>query len=75
MKNAFAIGAGVAAGVVVAGWLWRDEIAQGASDAVEAVNPVNNDNIFARGFNAVNRALFGWSEADTLGSKIYDWSH
>lgn len=45
-----------------------------AGDAVQAVNPVNPDNVFYGGTNAVGEALTG-DEDFNLGSWLYDQIH
>lgn len=59
--------AAAAAGVYLVYKLWH-----GAGAAVEAVNPVNPDNIFSEGAGAVSSALGG---SGSLGSDIYNWFH
>ena len=79
----------VAAGVVVvyaasrAASMAADAAAQAAADAAQAINPLNRDNIFYGGVNAVGGALVtdpagpgknadgSWS----LGGWIYDVTH
>jgi len=45
-----------------------------ASDVGNAVNPVNQDNVFHAGTNAVGEAVTG-EKGWTLGGQIYDWLH
>ena len=52
----------------------KHKAAQAVDDIGQAINPVNQDNIFASGVNAVGAKLSGnkhWS----LGSWIYDITH
>lgn len=45
-----------------------------AKDAINAVSPFNNDNVFSNGVDLLGKGLTGkdnWS----LGGSIYDWSH
>lgn len=47
---------------------------QAIDNTLAAVNPVNDENIFYQGTNAVGGALSGdqyWS----LGGQVYDWMH
>jgi len=59
-------GLAIGAGVVV----WKGKKA--LSDAGQAVNPVNPDNIFARGVNRIVQAVTGDPD-QTLGGQIFDW--
>ena len=62
-----AIGAVGIAGVVV--WQTRRAVSDAVSDAANAVNPANNDNIINRGFNS----LLGFTQRGTsFGSAIFD---
>ncbi len=65
------------AGIAAAAWL-LNRGAKAATEAVgtaaEAVNPVNNDNIFYQGVNAVGEKLTGRENFD-LGTWIYDITH
>lgn len=74
MKTETAAMLGAGAAVLVLGWLGARTVAQGASDAIDAVTPTNPDNVFYRGVNEVVRVLTGDPHA-TLGTKIYDWTH
>ena len=73
--KAIAIGAGVL-GVVYLGYKTVTKGAQVAQDVAQAVNPLNNDNVFATTVNKVGGAVAGddsggWS----LGGWIYDMTH
>jgi hypothetical protein len=62
--------------IAVGGGLFyaQRKAAQTVDDIGQAINPVNQDNIFASGVNAVGAKLSGnkyWS----LGSWIYDITH
>lgn len=71
----------LALGLVGAGLLWWGErtakkVVQAAGDGAvavgEAVNPVSQDNIFNKGFEA----LYGvFRPGKTLGGDIYEWTH
>lgn len=68
-------------GVVV--WKGLPKLAQAAKDAGQAVNPLNHDNVFAKGVNAVGGAIVSepagaGKNADgswTFGGWIYDVTH
>ena len=63
------IGIGIAG--VLAFWYLKNKAVQTAKDVGEAVNPIDQENIFNRGFNA-----FYGSVTDgkgTLGTDIADW--
>lgn len=47
-------------------------VGQGAIAVGTAVNPLNNDNVFATGVNKVVQAVTGDTSA-TLGTKLFDW--
>jgi hypothetical protein len=54
-------------GVLVIGLFLKKTL----SDAGQAINPVNPDNVFNRTFNSVYRAVTG--SRNTLGEDIADW--
>lgn len=63
---------GVVLGIAV--YVTRNQVAQAATEIGEAVNPVNPDNIFSQGANAITRSLSG-DQDQTLGTFIYDYFH
>lgn len=66
-KQLLGLGAVVAVGGYV---IWKN----GLPALGDAVNPVNDDNIFYQGTNAVGEALTG-EEGFSLGSWLYDMTH
>ena len=64
------VASGLALGLGI--WVWRKK-----SAVAQAVNPVNKDNIFASGVNAVGDVLDDGNRdgSFSLGSKIFDWIH
>lgn len=72
------------AGLAVAGYVgWRatraagdlaSAVSDGVSDAAQAVNPLNPDNIIYSGVNKVGGAIAG-SDDWSLGGWIYDVTH
>ncbi len=47
------------------------QIGQAVGDAAQAINPINADNVFARGADAVTSTL---ADTDTsIGSLLFDW--
>jgi hypothetical protein len=67
------VGVGLAAGAALVAILYRRQIAQAATDAAQAINPVNPDNIFAQGANAAVSAVAG--KQTTIGGELYDLTH
>ena len=64
----------IVAGVAVVGVWWLSGRAVSvAKDVGQAVNPVNHDNIFNRGFNWLYTGITG--SEDTLGGDIADGVH
>lgn len=64
------VGAVTVAAIITA-YLIKDQAQKAVSDTVEAVSPLNNDNIFASGVDNVGRKLSGnnnWK----LGSWLHD---
>ena len=62
------------AGVLVVGYIAKKQAA-GAVDAVaDAINPVNDQNIFNQGVLSIGRSITG-NKSWTLGGTIYDWTH
>lgn len=55
----------------VALYLIGRQAAKAASAVGEAINPINHDNIFNRGFNAVFQAVTG-DNVNTFGTWLYD---
>jgi hypothetical protein len=45
-----------------------------AGDALNSINPANNDNVINKGFSAAYGALTG-SSSGSIGSDAYDWLH
>lgn len=70
--------AGMVAAVAVVGvvvvYLAEKKAREAAADIGQAINPVNNDNIFASGVDSVGSKLTG-NENFKLGSWIYDQFH
>ncbi len=64
------VASGLALGLGI--WVWRKKNA-----VAQAINPVNNENIFHRGVNAVGDVLDDGNRdgSFSLGSKIFDWIH
>lgn len=69
-------GALVVGGVIVAVGVYvaQKKAKETAEQALQAINPVNNDNVFNQGVSAVGRKLSGNSNW-TLGGWIYDITH
>lgn len=64
----------VTGAVLVLGvWYLAHKTKQAAKEVAQAVNPLNQDNIFNTGFDAVYQSLTG--SKDTLGADIADWIH
>ena len=64
----------ITAGVVVLGaWYLKNRAGQAVTDAANAVNPTNHDNVFNRGAQGL------WASVTdgegTIGTDIYDWIH
>ncbi|GAA6171632.1 hypothetical protein NBRC116592_13020 [Colwellia sp. KU-HH00111] len=78
MKNILDTKAGAAAALgitaILAVYLFKKSIAQGASDAAYSIAPTNPNNIFSNGVNSVGKTLSG-NEHWSLGGWIYDVSH
>lgn len=70
------VGLALAIGVIGAGFLYYTgkKAAETVSEAAQALNPINNDNIFASGVDAVGAKLSG-NEHWSLGGWIYDITH
>ena len=68
-KTGFAVGLGLS--VILAIYLFKDSIANGAAAAGQSINPVNPNNVFADGVDAVGEVLTG-NEHFKLGGWIYD---
>jgi len=66
----------IAVGVVVAAlsYVAAKKAAESVSEVGQAINPLNNNNIFASGVNSVVQSLTG-DENQTLGGWIYDVTH
>ncbi len=62
----------IAGGVVVAYVLYRSYT--DAKAVIEAVNPLNNNNVFASGVNSAGAAISGNSNFD-LGNWVYSLFH
>lgn len=62
----------IAVGVVGAAGLWFAR--KQAAKAAQAINPVNQENVFYQGTNAVGSKLTGDKDF-TLGGWIYDITH
>ena len=63
----------IVAGVAVVGvWYLSGRGVEVVKDVGQAVNPINHENVFNRGFNALYGAVTG-SEG-TLGTDVADWS-
>jgi hypothetical protein len=65
-------------GVLIIGYLVKEKAAKAIPDAAKAVgqaiNPINDQNIFYTGVNAVGGYVSG-KDNWNLGSAIYDWTH
>jgi len=64
LKNPYIVG-----GIIAVGALWY--LKKKAGDVADAVNPLNNDNVFYTGYNSVGQVVYDdphWS----LGGYIYD---
>lgn len=62
----------IVAGVAVVGlWYVKRKATETIKDVGQAVNPVNHDNVFNRGFNSVYQAVTG--STGTLGTDLADW--
>lgn len=62
----------IVAGVAVAGlWYLKSKATETVKEVGQAINPVNHDNIFNRGAQAI------WDQftdgQGTIGTDIYDW--
>lgn len=65
----------IVAGVAVAGlWYLKRQGVQTVQAAANAVNPLNNENVFYGGVNSVGAELTG-DEHFTLGGWLYDLTH
>lgn len=53
-------------------WYLKNKAVEVAGDVAQAVNPVNYDNVFHSGANALGEALTG-DEHFTVGGWWYDW--
>ncbi|MDX1800396.1 MAG: hypothetical protein R3303_05650 [Marinobacter sp.] len=67
-----------AAVVVIGGWYLKRQATEVIKDTAQAVNPVNHDNVFNSGFNALYGAVtdgkgtLGTDTADAVQS-VKDW--
>jgi hypothetical protein len=62
----------VAAGVLLLGsWYVKRQAGEAVAAVGQAVNPVNPENVFNRGFNAVYGAVTDGK--GTAGTDLYDW--
>jgi len=61
--------------VITAGALWflKREVQAIAPDAIKAIDPVNPDNVFNRGFKRVFQTVTG--RPDDFGSWLYEKLH
>lgn len=65
----------IVAGVAVIGlWYLKGRAARAISEAGQAINPTNNQNVFYRGVNGVGEAVTG-DDDFSLGGWIYDKVH
>jgi len=71
-KAGAAIGLGLTA--ILAIYLFKKNIADGAAAAAQSINPVNDENIFNQGVLAVGQKITG-NQNWTLGGWIYDETH
>ena len=71
-KAGAAIGIGLTA--ILAIYLFKKTISDGAAAAAQSINPVNKDNIFSSGVNSVG-AILTDDENFTLGGWVYDKTH
>lgn len=74
MKQSTKIALGVAAGVVVLGYLAGRKAGDTVSAVGTGLNPASPDNYAYRGVNSVGAALTG-QESFSLGSYLYDLTH
>lgn len=58
---------------LLAVWYIKRQAGAAVEQAAQAVNPVNHDNVFNRGANAVWGAVTDGQ--GTIGTDIYDWLH
>lgn len=70
-KTLMMIGAGAV--VAVVGIVALKKASGAAGDALQKVNPFNNDNIINQGFTSLYQALTG--SAGTIGTDFYDIMH
>ncbi len=61
-------------GGLVAAYIIKRQVVQSTEAALEAVNPVNDENIFHSGVNAVGAKVTG-NDSWSLGTAIYEWTH
>jgi hypothetical protein len=62
----------VAAGVLLlGGWYVKRQAGEAVAEVAQAVNPVNRENVFNRGFNALYGAVTDGK--GTAGTDLYDW--
>jgi hypothetical protein len=65
----------ILAGGAVLGAMYLSHKAKETAKAVgHAVNPLNNDNVFYGGVNAVGESITGRKDWN-LGVQIYEWTH
>lgn len=60
--------------IYFAGGYAAKKAGEAAAKAGNAINPINNDNVFNRGFESVGQYITG-DKNWTLGGSIYDWLH
>ncbi len=65
-------------GILIIGYIVKKQaetaIPEAAKAVGQAINPINEDNIFHAGVNAIGGYVSG-EENWSLGAKIYDWTH
>lgn len=69
------IAIGLAGAVLLAaGWYAKKKITDTAGDALQAINPLNNDNVFNKGFSWAYSGL-GAHNSTSIGADVYDLTH
>lgn len=56
---------------IVAVWYARKNI----EEAAEAINPLNDKNIFYTGASGIGDIIAGDGEQKPLGTRLYEWMH
>ena len=65
-------------GILIIGYIVKKQAEEAIPEAAkavgQAVNPINDENIFYTGVNAIGGYISG-EDNWKLGAKIYDWTH